>query len=63
MPLTPKQMVKFLKGNGFEEISQKGSHLKIKNPETGRQTEVPMHAKDIPPGTEKSILRQAGLKR
>lgn len=63
MPITPKQMVKFLKDHGFEEISQKGSHLKMRNPETGRQTEVPMHAKDIPPGTEKSILRQAGLKK
>lgn len=62
MPLTPKQMVKLLKENGFEEVSQKGSHLKMRNPTTGRQTEIPMHAKDIPPGTEKSILKQAGLK-
>jgi len=63
MPVTPKQMIKFLKDNGFEEISQKGSHLKMRNFETGRQTVVPMHVKDIPPGTEKSILKQAGLKK
>ncbi len=63
MPMTPKQMVKFLKEHGFEEISQKGSHLKLRNPETGRWTEVPMHAKDIPLGTEKAILKQAGLKK
>lgn len=63
MPLTPKQMLKLLKENGFEEISQKGSHLKLRNPVTGRQTEIPMHAKDIPPGTERAILRQAGLKK
>lgn len=63
MPMTPKQMVKFLKENGFEEVSQNGSHLKMKNPKTGRQTVVPMHAKDIPSGTEKSIFKQAGLKK
>lgn len=63
MPMTPKQMVRFLKENGFEEISQKGSHLKMRNPKTGRWTEVPMHARDIPSGTEKAILKQAGLKK
>lgn len=63
MPMTPKQMVRLLKENGFEEISQKGSHLKMRNPETGRQTAVPMHAKDLPSGTEKAILTQAGLKK
>lgn len=61
MPVTPKQIIKLLKDNGFEEVSQKGSHLKLRNPTTGRQTIVPMHAKDIPPGTERAILKQAGL--
>ncbi len=61
--MTPKQMLKFLKDHGFEEISQKGSHIKLRNAVTGRQTEVPMHAKDLPPGTEKCILKQAGLKK
>ncbi len=61
MPITPKQIVKKLKENGFEEVSQKGSHLKMKNPKTGRQAIVPMHAKDIPPGTERAIYKQAGL--
>ena len=62
MPITPKQMVKLLKENGFIEVSQKGSHLKLRNPLTGRWTQVPMHAKDLPPGTERCILKQAGLK-
>lgn len=63
MPITPKQMVKLLKDNGFEEYSQNGSHLKMINRKTGRQVVVPMHAKDLPTGTEKSILKQAGLKK
>ena len=37
MPLTPKEMVKFLKENGFEIVSQRGSHCKMKNPVTGRR--------------------------
>jgi len=62
MPLTPKQMVKLLKQNGFEEISQNGSHLKMRNPITKRQTEIPMHSKDLKKGTEQRILKDAGLK-
>ena len=56
MPLTPKEMVKFLKENGFEIVSQRGSHCKMKNPVTGRQTVVPMHNKDLAKGIERVIL-------
>ena len=32
MPMTPKEMVRLLKKNGFVEIRQKGSHLmKLEN--------------------------------
>ena len=36
MPMTPREMIKYLKKNGFEEVSQNGSHVKMRNPETGR---------------------------
>lgn len=62
MPMTPKEMVKLLKQNGFVESGQKGSHLKMRNPKTGRQTEVPIHSKDLGKGMEQAILKQAGLK-
>jgi len=62
MPLTPKEMVKLLKKHGFEEISQRGSHLKMKNEKTGHQTIIPMHNKDLGKGLESEILKQAGLK-
>ena len=63
MPMTPKQMVKFLKANGFIEIRQPGtSHLRMLNPETGKQTTVPMHNGDLGKGLEQAILKQAGLK-
>lgn len=62
MPMTAKQMIKLLKENGFVEISSNGSHLKLFNPDTNKTVIVPYHAKDLKPGTEKSILKQAGLK-
>ena len=31
MPMTPKEMIKHLKNNGFEIVSQNGSHVKMKN--------------------------------
>lgn len=53
MPMTPKEMVKLLKANGFEEIRQPGtSHLRMRNPKTGKQTTVPMHNKDLGKGLE-----------
>lgn len=62
MPMTPKQMVKLLKQNGFIEERQTGSHKFFVNPETGRYTTVPMHNKDLGKGLESEILKQAGLK-
>ena len=61
MPMTPKEMVRLLKKNGFVEIRQKGSHLMMINYEIGKQTTVPMHRKDLSIGTERAILKQAGL--
>lgn len=63
MPMTSKEMIKFLKKNGFEEISQRGSHKKMYNSKTGKTTIVPMHSKDLPRGTEKAILKDAGLNK
>lgn len=62
MPLTPKQMIKLLKKNGFEVISQNGSHVKLRQADTGVQTIVPLHNKDLKKGLEDAILKQTGLK-
>ena len=62
MPMTPREMIKHLKKTGFEEVSQNGSHLKLKNPATGRTVIVPYHSKAMKKGLEQAILRQAGLK-
>ncbi|HEY3259592.1 MAG TPA: type II toxin-antitoxin system HicA family toxin [Pseudonocardiaceae bacterium] len=59
--MTGREVVKALMSVGFEQVSTRGSHLKLAHPD-GRRTVVPMHGgRDIPRGTLTSILRQAGL--
>ena len=62
MPMTPKEMVKLLKKHGFKVVLQNGSHIKLKNNATGKQTIVPYHTKSLKTGLEQEILKQAGLK-
>ncbi|WP_334075560.1 RHS repeat-associated core domain-containing protein [Paenibacillus sp. A14] len=57
-----KDVVKFLKKDGFSEVSQKGSHVKLNGP-NGEVVIVPVHGgKDLPIGTLNSIRKQAGYK-
>ena len=61
MPLTAKEMLNLLKDNGFDVVSQNGSHVKLSNGE--RTVIVPNHgSKDLKKGLEQAILKQAGLK-
>ncbi|MCQ5131429.1 type II toxin-antitoxin system HicA family toxin [Butyricicoccus faecihominis] len=62
MPMTPREMIKLLEDNGFEYIRSNGSHRFFRNPITGKSTTVPFHNKALKPGTERNILKQAGLK-
>ncbi len=62
MPMTSREMIQYLKKNGFIIVSQNGSHIKMKNPVTGKQTIVPYHSKSLKKGMEQAILKQAGLK-
>ena len=47
MPMTAREMIKHLQENGFEIKSQRGSHIKLYHPETGKTVIVPNHAKDL----------------
>ena len=61
MPLTSLEMIRLLKKNGFQPISQNGSHIKLRNPLTGKTVIVPYHSKDLKKDLEQAILKQAGL--
>ena len=62
MPMKPKDMIKLLKQNGFEEIGSNGSHRKLYNPNTKKTVIVPYHNKDLKTGLENAILKEAELK-
>lgn len=63
MGLKPKEMLSLLLNNGFIIVNQKGSHIKLKNLKTNKQTIVPMHSKELKVGLEKAILKQASIKK
>lgn len=55
-------IIKVLKGIGFDIVSQKGSHIKLRR--IGKPTLtviVPAERKEMPIGTFSSILKQAKL--
>lgn len=61
-PVPLKLLLEVLKNKGFFFVCQKGSHAKYKK--SGRPALtviVPIHGKEIPHGTFRSILRQANL--
>lgn len=54
-----RKLLRVLKEAGFEEVSKRGSHLKLRK---GELTVILPHPKkDLPLGTVKSIYMQAGL--
>lgn len=54
-----RQTIRALQKLGFQEISQRGSHVKLRS-EGGRTAIVPLHD-ELARGTLRSILRQAGI--
>jgi len=62
MPKKPIEMEKIILADGWMFKNQEGSHRHyIHSTKSGKVT-IPFHSKDIPKGTENSILKQAGLK-
>ena len=60
MPFKSRDVLRRLQRAGFEIRRQSGSHVVLRHPD-GRQTYVPVHTRDVPTGTFRAILRQAGL--
>lgn len=53
--ISPRRFIRILGKIGFSVIHSKGSHIVFAHPD-GRKTIVPMHSKDIPPGTMRGII-------
>jgi len=58
--LSGRALVKIFKKLGYEKISQKGSHIKLKNHETESTVIIPNH-KEVDRWTLKTILQQAEI--
>lgn len=58
----PREIEKILLADGWIFKSQEGSHRHYSHPTKPGKVTIPFHCKDIPKGTENSILKQAGLK-
>jgi predicted RNA binding protein YcfA (HicA-like mRNA interferase family) len=58
MPFKAREVLRRPESAGLRR--QSGSHKVPRHPD-GRQTYVPMHPGDVPPGAFRSIPRQAGL--
>ncbi|MCH7689241.1 MAG: type II toxin-antitoxin system HicA family toxin [Planctomycetes bacterium] len=57
-----REILQFLKDDGWHVERTKGSHRQLKHPtKKGTVTVAGKPSVDIPPGTLKSILKQAGL--
>jgi len=58
--LSGKRIVGALEKVGFEVVSTRGSHCKLRHVSPPRIVIVPLHD-EVRPGTMASILRQAGM--
>lgn len=56
------QLIRRLEDDGWYLVRVKGSHHHFKHPEKPGLVTVPHPKKDLPVGTWKSVLKDAGLK-
>ena len=55
------EIIRCLKANGWKKVHQKGSHVQFRHAVKSGKVTVPHPKKDLPLGTAKNILKQAGL--
>lgn len=59
--LKPREVIRLLKGRGFEEVRQRGAHKQFRHPD-GRGTTVPVHkGRDISPILLRKIASDIGV--
>ena len=59
-----REMLRVIEADGWELVTQRGSHRQYKHPsKPGRVTVAGHPGDDLKIGTQNSILRQAGLRQ
>lgn len=62
MPMTSREIIRLLQKNGFVITGQRGSHVKLRNPQSDITVIVPYHNRALKKGLEHAILKRAELK-
>ncbi|CAN5764471.1 type II toxin-antitoxin system HicA family toxin [soil metagenome] len=58
------EVLRILKKDGWFVVRQKGSHMIMRHPEKPQQLTVPNHgSKEIGPGLQMKIFKDAGINR
>ncbi|MDR0853737.1 MAG: type II toxin-antitoxin system HicA family toxin [Clostridiales Family XIII bacterium] len=57
------ELLKLFRGHGIVLVKHGGNHDKYYSPITGKTFPVPRNKKEIPIGTLKSILKDAGVEQ
>jgi len=64
MATTVREMIRLLESHGWRQVGQRGSHRQFKHDsQPGKVTVAGKPNHEVPPGTLRNILRQAGLNR
>lgn len=64
MPLKVNEILKLIEADGWYLVGTRGSHRQYRHPtKKGRVTIPGKPSKTLPIGTERSILKQAGIDR
>jgi len=63
VPLKVREIIAMIEADGWVQVRQRGSHRQYKHPaKPGLMTIPGKMSRDLPPGLERSILSQAGLR-
>jgi predicted RNA binding protein YcfA (HicA-like mRNA interferase family) len=63
MPMKVREVIALIQRDGWYQVAQRGSHRQFKHPtRPGRVTLAGKPSRDLSPGLERSILKQAGMR-
>lgn len=59
-----KELIKLIENDGWYLVRTRGSHRQFRHPiKSGTVTVAGKESVEVPPGTQNSVLKQAGLKK
>ncbi|UNM96651.1 type II toxin-antitoxin system HicA family toxin [Ignatzschineria rhizosphaerae] len=59
--MNSKDLIKMIEKDGWYLVATRGSHHQFKHPTKSGRVTIPHPKKDLPKGTVKNIMKQAGI--